>query len=101
MKHSDLYNQDYDQYDYLPVTVFAAIIGSADSDRYITLEFTRKAALAHLIRYLNMMMDEEVVPQGASEEEVFKAIADNLYQPAEIVECYADNLFDCAPSAKG
>lgn len=93
MKHSDIYNQDYEQFEHYRVTVFAGIIGTASPYRYITLGINRRDALAGLIAYLNMMMDEEVVPQGASEEEVIKAIADNLYQPAEIVECCADKLF--------
>ena len=84
---------NHDQFAYYPVTVFASIICTAAPSRYITLNMTRRGALADLIHYLNMMMDEEVVPQGAGEAEVFKAIADNLFEPTEIVECYADNLF--------
>ena len=84
---------NHDQFAYYPVTVFAGIIGTAAPRRYIGLGINRRAALDDLIAYLNMMMAEEVVPQGAGEAEVFKAIADNLFEPTEIVECYADNLF--------
>ena len=84
---------NHDQYAYYPVTIFVSIIGTAATHRYMAAALNRRYALDDLITYLNAMMAEEVVPQGAGEEEVFKAIADNLFEPTEIVECYADNLF--------
>jgi hypothetical protein len=34
-----------------------------------------------------MMMDEEVLPEDATEEQVRAAFKQNLYQPVEIIEC--------------
>jgi hypothetical protein len=61
---------NHDQFAYYSVTIFVSIIGTAASNRYIAAAINRRDALDDLITYLNTMMAEEVVPQGAGEEEV-------------------------------
>lgn len=71
----------------LPATIFVGIIGTHASHRHTVAAFSRRQALDAMIRYLNFMMAEEVLPLGASEIDTFKAIGDNLYAEVEIVEC--------------
>lgn len=67
-------------------SVFVSIIGSKPHRRVVA-SFSRREALDDLIAYLNMMMDEEVLPPDASEGQVEAAFGQNLYQPVEIIEC--------------
>ena len=70
-----------------PATAFVSIIGTQAGQRHVAVSYSRREALEGLTDYLNLMMDTEVLPLGASEIDIFKAIADNLYAEAEIVEC--------------
>ena len=72
---------------YCPVTVFVTVIGTAQPSMRIAVAFSRRDALDDLIAYLNMMMDEEVLPQGADEKQVRTAVAENLFQPVVITAC--------------
>jgi len=71
----------------LPATIFVGIIGTHASHRHTVAAFSRRQALDGMIRYLNFIMDGEVLPMGASETDTIKAIGDNLYAEVEIVEC--------------
>lgn len=68
-------------------SVFVSIIGSSPPHRRVTAWFSHKEALDDLIAYLNMMMDQEVLPPDANEQQVQAAFEQNLYQPVEIIEC--------------
>lgn len=55
-----------DQFAYeSPASIFVSIIGKAEPSRRMAVSFSRHEALDDLIAYLNMMMDEAVVPEGA------------------------------------
>lgn len=71
----------------LPATIFVGIVGTHAGHRHTIAAFSRRQALHGVIRYLNFMMDEEVLPMGASEIDTFKAVRDNLYAEVEIVQC--------------
>lgn len=73
--------------DYALPSIFVSIIGTAAPHRRVAASFSHQQALDELIEYLNMMMDEVVLPEDANEEQVRQAYADNLYQPVEIIKC--------------
>ncbi|MXP15812.1 hypothetical protein GRI44_13745 [Altererythrobacter confluentis] len=73
--------------DFASLSIFVSIIGTAAPHRRAAASFSHQQALDELIEYLNMMMDEVVLPEDANEEQVRQAYADNLYQPVEIIKC--------------
>lgn len=66
---------------------FVSIVGDCLPARRIAISYSRRDALDDLIAYLNMMMAETVLADGASEDEVRNAFEEHLAQPIEIVEC--------------
>lgn len=70
-----------------PLSIFVSIIGTTNPAWHIAIAFSRRQALTDMIGYFNMVMGEEVLTYDACERDVFAAIADNLFEPAAIIEC--------------
>lgn len=68
-------------------TMFVSIIGNDVAFCQIAVASSRRQALNDMIDYLNLMMDDQVIEHGASESEVYRAIRDNLYAEAQVIEC--------------
>lgn len=68
-------------------TIYISIIGDLPPCRRVVASFSRRDALDDLIAYLNMMMAETVLPDGASEHQVRDAYEEHLAQPVEIIDC--------------
>ena len=59
-------------------TIYISIIGDQPPSRRVVASFSRCDALDDLIAYLNMMMAETVLPDGAGEHQVRDAYEKHL-----------------------